>query len=312
MISYNEEIPCFNKYMCDTIHFIPNKEYRLKAFSDTVSKITVVDVYGHRTELIRDVDYHFGAINNTDVFELYPTYDNQSRCYLEFEYEDGLIYSDIIKISSKGKELTTRVDYRCEEDNILYSTQLPMYFRNFDNEIELNTYKEVSRGIQVSYISTNSRFSNYIFDFVDIDIYNKLITLFQYNEVYFNYELVNLYDVPEKEELKGDNNGVSVVLKISLLGENIKPEYVLITEDSEDQKEGFLGVGDWEGVVTNGKFYEIQLDKEDPYILLDDSEVMYISDLQESHLRFYFEYKQSYSFYPYITTENDLKIQIDK
>lgn len=283
MIEFREKKPCFDIYLGDTFQLIPENRYLIKTRSpDTISSIEIVDVFNNVFELVKDVDYWIEMIANTYVLVLNTAFDLDRRVYLKLVDEDSIFYSEIIKISSHDQELTTRIDYKCEDENILYSCQIPMYFRNEDSEVELETYKEISRNITVSYISSLSMFSVYLCDHLNIDIYNRLIKLFYDKEVYFDYELVNIYAPPEKEELQGWNDGTSINIKVSKLGVNIKPKYFIVSEDSTDvEVDGYLCNRDEvvdsllrKFYFTGGKFYQEFIGEVERYIL-DDNGLMF-------------------------------------
>lgn len=233
-IKFNNRAPCFSIYKCNKIQLLPNEKYTLTSQFQSIHTIEVFNSRGLVTELTEGKDYILNydySDKDVSYLEIKTELDSNDFIYLRIKNIDTYYYSEVIKISSDDKHLTSRVDYKCDESDVLLSTQLCLFEHHQKRAVELDTYYQVSTKTQVSDVKSNAKYFKYLFNFTDIDVINRFSDLFQNRFVYVNYDQVNLFETIDAEDPSLFNNGVDCAVMLSKLGVNIEPYYLLESEE---------------------------------------------------------------------------------
>lgn len=320
MIKFNREPPCINKMYGNGVQLLPNNNqpYIIELPKDSIYDVYIVDIYGNEK-----------LITTTEVFSKFLTlknidFDDANYCYLKVVDKNILsiikfYYSEPIKISSYQSNLTTRIDYKCKESDVLLSSQICIYERNSKRSIELDTYYEVSKKRQVSYVKSSAKYYRYLLNTLNIDVYDRLLELFSGNYVYFDFVRVNLFDAVEFPDPEGDAYFIEGEINITKKDENIKPNYHLVTEQEYTKESfGYICNYDYNEIFllqryrfTGGKFYEEYQGEVEKYIVDDYGAILY-NYIMNTHLPndLFTAHTEVVKYSKKITTENKQLINV--
>ena len=226
-IKFRDKPPCFNENWSG-IQLIPlNYDAYVIPFRADITGIIMfylVDCFGKET----DITENCKIVGNTiEISKL--TYDIDRRVFLKIIGEKE-VCSNVFKVSSENKEYTTRIDYRCKTDNILYSIQLQIFEMYSKRAAELSSYYQMSTHKQVSFLPSNAKYFLFKSKVMFIETLNSVIDVFNNREVYFDYEQVNLFSAPDIDDPEPYTYILETNFEITKLGKNIKPKIYFITD----------------------------------------------------------------------------------
>lgn len=151
----------------------------------------------------------------------------QDLVYLKITQFDKTYYSNPFKLTNQDSEYTSRIDYRDDEEDIMQSIQLAIFYRELMVETEQETYTQVNTGIKRTTTTQNSKYKKFISLYLQKEVIINLVDLFAYNTfVYVNLQRVNLYNPIEIGELPEQFNSEKIVVNLSYIGGTYDPLYV--------------------------------------------------------------------------------------
>lgn len=199
-----------------SLHLLPNNPepylFYIGNEGNHVKTIDVIDSYGNSTNILTQSIYK--AIGYVELKNI--NYDDINNVILKLTFNDNnILYSDPIKISSKNSCKTTRVYYKCKENDILQNLSFPIWKLQDKRNVELESYYQISTKSPISYSVSNSKYSTYQTDFINIDSICKLSDILQYSFVYFDKKRVVLYEAVEIPERQADETFGQTQINIS-------------------------------------------------------------------------------------------------
>ncbi len=145
--------------------------------------------------------------------------------YLKIGQFEQYYYSNPFKLTNDYDNFVSRFDYRDNDDEIMQSIELPIFFKELLNETELTSYHEISTGRTVTAMAKLREFIKYSTKEISNDTANKIVNMFfNYSETYMNLKGVNLYRPIEFEEV--GCNFRTLAIYISEIGGTYDPLFV--------------------------------------------------------------------------------------
>lgn len=171
-------------------------------------EVYILDSYGNEILIFLDYDENTRAYVSIGNIQ----FDDVNNVVLKFvlRHDDTyandvkILYSDPLKISSKDSCKTTRVHFKCKDNDILLNASFPFWKWHDKRNVELETYYQISTKSQVSYTKSNVKYSKYQTDFMNIETINKLSDALSLPYVYFDYKRVSLVEPIEIPDLTAD------------------------------------------------------------------------------------------------------------
>ena len=206
-----------------------------------LESIYIINIYGERIVLYEDYSGDTREYVSLAGF----TYDDLNSVILEFNLipllrpsENLTLYSDHLKISSYKPCKTTRVNFRCNDTDIMQSIQFPFYYVQDKRNTELESAYQISTKNTMTYATSNSRYSVYKSQFMSIDAINKLNDALISPFVYFNKKRMNLFEAIEIPDVQADERfGETTILMSKYIGindEDLTDEIFVLGSRSED------------------------------------------------------------------------------
>lgn len=153
-------------------------------------------------------------------------------------YEEKVLYSDPLLISSKNACKTTRINFKCLETDTMQSIQVPIYYVQDKRSTELENYYNIGNKTSISYVTSNAKYKVYKSKFMSIDAINKLNDALILPFVYFNYKRVTLFEAIEVPDMQADERFGETIINVSEyngIGNNdITPIFNLIAENNDN------------------------------------------------------------------------------
>lgn len=214
--------------------YFGNRNYYLES-------IYILNVYGERIVLYQDYSRQTREYVSLAGF----TYDDTNNVILEFNFvsvfspiSQKTLYSDPLKISSYKSCKTTRVNFKCNDTDIMQSIQFPFYYVQDKRSTELESAYQISTKNTMTYTTSNSKYSVYKSQFMSIDAINKLNDALISPWVYFNKKRMNLFEAIEIPDVQADERfGETTILMSKYIGindEDLTDEIFVLGSRSED------------------------------------------------------------------------------
>lgn len=210
-----------------------------------LESIYIINIYGERIVLYED--YSGGTIEYVSLAGF--TYDDLNSIVLEFNLVNSLtppeqpletlkLYSDPLKISSYKPCRTTRVNFKCNDTDVMQSIQFPFYYVQDKRSTELESAYQISTKNTMTYATSNSKYSVYKTQFMSINSINKLNDALTSPWVYFNKKRMNLFEAIEIPDVQADERfGETTILMSKYIGindEDLTDEIFVLGSRSED------------------------------------------------------------------------------
>ena len=207
----------------------------------SLESIYIINIYGERIVLYEDYSGDTREYVSLAGF----TYDDLNSVILEFNLiplfqpaENLKLYSDPLKISSKNACKTTRIHFKCAENDVMQSIQVPIYYVQDKRSTELENYYNIGNKTSVSYATSNAKYQVYKSQFMSIDAINKLNDALISPFVYFNRKRMNLFEAIEIPDMQADERfGETTILMSKYIGindEDLTDEIFVLGGRSED------------------------------------------------------------------------------
>lgn len=234
-LEFTKTEPCFTRPFSG-VQFIPYQysSYVLPLNIDTKDRTTIyriylLDCFGNETNITKSAKIVGNKLVLTNL-----DYDLDRRCVIKISFlsinsKSKIFYSNIIKISSNKKEETMLVSYKCDKGE-LYNIQLQMFEMYSKRSAELETYTQTSTNNQVSFLPFNVKYYAIHLRMMWIETLNKLIDVFKNDSVYFDLEQVNLFAIPEIEDLEQGIYITESRFEVTKLGNKLNDDLFLATE----------------------------------------------------------------------------------
>lgn len=213
----------YTEYVC------PFDTYGLMPFLKSNVDFFILDCFGNKTNVTEHITIQGGNI----VISQIP-YNIDRRVVLNAHIKDLSVnlYSNIIKITNVRDEYTVRLEYGCCNGQNL-STQIQMFEHHSNRNTEIDTYTRVSSNNQVSFLPSNVKYYVYQVELMNVETILKLIDVFQNKDVYFDNEKVNLFSIPEIDEL--DYGVYMATQKIEVTKLGLKDNLILLLGSNKDE-----------------------------------------------------------------------------
>ena len=206
-----------------------------------LESIYIINIYGERIVLYED--YSGGTVEYVSLAGF--TYDDYNSVVLEFNFVSQFVpverltrYSDPLKISSYKPCKTTRVNFKCNDTDIMQSIQFPFYYVQDKRNTELESAYQISTKNTMTYATSNSKYSVYKSQFMSIDAINKLNDALISPWVYFNKKRMNLFEAIEIPDVQAEERfGETTILMSKYIGindEDLTDEIFVLGSRSED------------------------------------------------------------------------------
>lgn len=206
-----------------------------------LESIYIINIYGERILLYED----YSGDTKEYVSLASITYDDLNSVVLEFNlvplvqnFKNLKLYSDPLLISSKNACKTTRINFKCLEEDVMQSIQVPIYYVQDKRSTELENYYNIGNKTSVSYATSNAKYKVYKSKFMSIDAINKLNDALILPFVYFNYKRVTLFEAIEVPDMQADERFGETIINVSEykgIGNNdITPTFNLIAENNDN------------------------------------------------------------------------------
>lgn len=201
-----------------------------------LTSVTIIDIYGNETNLpfqwlgsgyfsIKNIQF-----NDANVIILKITKDVFGT--------NEILYSDPLLISSKNACKTTRINFKCLENDVTQSIQVPIYYVQDKRSTELENYYNIGNKTSISYATSNAKYQVYKSKFMSIDAINKLNDALILPFVYFNYKRVTLFEAIEIPDMQADERFGETIINVSEykgIGNNdITPVFNMIAENNDN------------------------------------------------------------------------------
>lgn len=189
-----------------------------------LESIYIINIYGERILLYED-----DSVETIEYVSLAGfTYDDLNSVILEFNLktirtpqQSLKLYSDPLKISSYKPCKTTRVNFKCNDTDVMQSIQFPFYYVQEKRNTELESAYQISTKNTMTYATSNSKYSVYKSQFMSIDTINKLNDALISPFVYFNKKRMNLFEAVEIPDVQADERfGETTILMSKYIGIN--------------------------------------------------------------------------------------------
>lgn len=213
-------------------YVVPIEAYNTIPIYDAIVQAYIVDVFGNETNISNSAKIQEGNLFLTNI-----NYDLDRRCVIKIGLRDSnakthYFYSNIIKISSVKSERTMLVSYKCD-NGTMYNIQLQAFEMHSKRSAELETYTQTSTNNQVSFMPFNVKYYAINICTMWIETLNKLIDVFKNDSVYFDYEQVNLFAIPEIEDLEQDIYITQARFEVTKLGVTLSSDLFLATDGQD-------------------------------------------------------------------------------
>lgn len=226
-LEFSEVKPCFERpfsgvqllpyqYTSYVVPFLPDM---VIPFQIAKIEVFILDCFGNKTDISKSV---VKEGNSLIIKNIQYDLDRRVVLHVRLGINNGSVtifkdlYSNILKITSERSYKTTRIDYKC--DNEMYSIQLQMYEHHSKRNTEVETYTQVSTNNQVSFLPSNIKYYVYQTDLMYVESINKIVDIFQNKYVYLCNERVNLFSVPELDDLEDGIFMASQRFEVTKLG----------------------------------------------------------------------------------------------
>src|SRR5690554_1340146 len=234
-----------NKSSCEclklgySMQLLPNQVDPYVFYTDGlgyISDIKIIDIYGNETNLpfewLNDGYFSIKNIrfNDANAIILKITKDVFGN--------NKILYSDPLLISSKNACKTTRINFKCLENDVMQSIQVPIYYVQDKRSTELENYYNIGNKTSISYATSNAKYKVYKSKFMSIDAINKLNDALILPFVYFNYKRVTLFEAIEIPDMQADERFGETIINVSEykgIGNNdITPIFNLVAENNDN------------------------------------------------------------------------------
>lgn len=205
-----------------------------------IDEINIIDSYGnkHNVTTIGGDQEHENYISLKNI----QFNDNNSvvlQLVLRNEIDNvKVLYSDPLLISSKNACKTTRINFKCLENDVMQSIQVPIYYVQDKRSTELENYYNIGNKTSISYATSNAKYQVYKSKFMSIDAINKLNDALILPFVYFNYKRVTLFEAIEIPDMQADERFGETIINVSEykgIGNNdITPIFNLVAENNDN------------------------------------------------------------------------------
>lgn len=159
-----------------------------------------------------------------------------------------IFYSSLLRVSSIDIEKTTYIKFRDNLWEYFGGVRLNLNFWHKKPMNEITTYYQVTREQTVSVGSKRQHIERYYLENVEINAATALCDILTYPIIYFNGVRTSCYEMPEVEDLKGDENFVSFDLMVT-------KNYNDIDENNIDLSVYVIGNSSLNQII--GDFYNI-------------------------------------------------------
>jgi len=201
--------------------------------------IEIINTYGEVVLLSNQSGEHDNYISLKNI-----QYNDNNPIVLKFtlahgvSLEEKVLYSDPLLISNKNACKTTRINFKCLEEDVMQSIQVPIYYVQDKRSTELENYYNIGNKTSISYATSNAKYQVYKSKFMSIDAINKLNDALILPFVYFNYKRVTLFEAIEIPDMQADERFGETMINVSEykgIGDNdITPIFNLVAENNDN------------------------------------------------------------------------------
>jgi hypothetical protein len=230
---YVETSPYDKQFIMRGVQLLPNNPYPYIQSTDNANGVEVEDWAVTAVNLcdgsITDITAYF------EVKEVFFDDNGQNQIswaitnipfdfgvdfiYLVVDQVGQKYYSNPFQITANNSEYTSRFDYRDDEDSIMQSIQLGVFYRENMIEQELESYHQISTGITVTATTKTKEYKKFLSDFLPKSLIIDLTKLFSYNTfVYLNLKRANLFKPIETPDKKLQSNFSLLTMFVSEIG----------------------------------------------------------------------------------------------
>src|SRR5690606_18952457 len=205
-----------------------------------LTSVDVINIYGDVVNIL----YNSENIQHNEYISLKNIqYNDNNHIVLRITLRNSLsvnkiLYSDPLLISSTNACKTTRINFKCLEDDVMQSIQMPIYYVQDKRSTELENYYNIGNKTSISYATSNAKYQVYKSRFMSIDAINKLNDALILPFVYFNYKRVTLFEAIEIPDMQADERFGETIINVSEykgIGDNdITPIFNLVAENNDN------------------------------------------------------------------------------
>lgn len=214
----------FEKPQCNHSIFTANT-VQLKPYSSEVYSFILPDRFIEFEECYivdsrgvkHNVDASINSINRKPFLYISNIMlDDWAFSTLQIISEDfGNLYSSPIRVSSIDIDKTTYIKFRDNNWQFFGGIRLNIWFWHKKPMNEITTYYQVTREQTVSVGSKRQHIERYYLENVSVSAATALCDIFTYPIIYFNGVRTSCFEMPEFEDLQGDEDFVSFDLLVS-------------------------------------------------------------------------------------------------
>jgi hypothetical protein len=207
----NQSVPYIQRTYCNVGVEIESYIVRIKDFcgntlEDITNSFEIVRTFNDPDTGLPQIEWQLSNI---------PVDTGYKLIYLEIEVGlDTYYYTSPFVISDVQADFTNRIDYRNNNSETMLSTQLILYFKQEDDEMEVEVYTTVNTGRIRNNFVRNSPFEIWNTGWIDIKLFRLIKNIFLNQYVYVDFQRTMLKEAFETPKLQMDENFAEQELKL--------------------------------------------------------------------------------------------------
>lgn len=252
----NQSAPYIQRTYCNVGVEIESYIVRIKDFcgnilEDITNSFEIVRTFNDPDTGLPQIEWQLSNI---------PVDTGYKLIYLEIEVGlDTYYYTSPFVITDVEADFTNRIDYRNNSSETMLSTQLILYFKQEDDEMEVEVYTTVNTGRIRNNFVRNSPFEIWNTGWIDIKLFRLIKNIFLNQYVYVDFQRTMLKEAFETPKLQMDENFAEQEIKLVRNEDELYNPDLVPTPPSPPVYEIILNNATWAGSTTNYVWYDFDL-----------------------------------------------------